>query len=206
VERREVIELFARVREGAPAITGPGANSGTLFTADHQPATIYNMELGYPTAMCLGFALAAPSQRVFAIEGDGSMIAGLATLTSVGRHRPPNLVVIVLDNGIYATGVGQGPGITESTAASHGTRIAGVAVSCGIPEGNVLEVDSTAATEEALRRAVTEPGPWVIVARIDTSDATGSPTRRRPSVDIVESAGDFKREMVRRGIGPPPIA
>jgi hypothetical protein len=79
-------------------------------------------------------------------------------------------------------------------------------VSCGIPAENVLEVDSPAATEEALRRAVTEPGPWIIVAHIDTSDATGSPNRRRPSVDIVESAGDFKREMVRRGLGPPPIA
>jgi thiamine pyrophosphate-dependent acetolactate synthase large subunit-like protein len=205
MERREVIELFAKVRDGAPAITGPGANSGTLWSTDHQPATIYNMELGYPTAMCLGIALAAPAQRVFAIEGDGSMIAGLATLTSVGRHRPPNLVVLVLDNGIYATGVGHGPGVTEATAASHGTDLAGVAVSCGIPAGNVLDVDSPAATETALRRAVSEPGPWVIIARIDTSDATGSPTRRRPAVDIVESAGDFKREMVRRGFGAPPI-
>jgi sulfopyruvate decarboxylase subunit beta len=201
VERREVIELFARVRDGAPAITGPGANSGTLWATDHQPATIYNMELGYPTAMCLGFALAAPGQRVFAIEGDGSMIAGLATLTSIGRHRPPNLVVIVLDNGIYATGVGQGPGVTETTAASHGTRLAGVARSCGIPEANVVDVDTVEATEAALHRATSEPGPWFIVARIDTSDATGSPTRRRPGVDIVESAGDFKREMLRRGLG-----
>jgi thiamine pyrophosphate-dependent acetolactate synthase large subunit-like protein len=142
---------------------------------------------------------------VFALEGDGSMIAGLATLTSIGRHRPSNLVVIVLDNGIYATGVGQGPGVTETTAASHGTRLAGVAVSCGIPAENVLEVDSVDAAEAALRRAVSGPGPWVIVARIDLSDATGSPTRRRPAVDIVESAGDFKREMVRRGIGAPPI-
>jgi sulfopyruvate decarboxylase subunit beta len=206
VNRREVVEAFVARREGAPAITGPGATSGTLWSLGHQPATIYNMELGYATAMCLGIALAAPDERVFALEGDGSTIAGLATFTSIARHRPPNLVVVVLDNGIYATGVGVGDGVTEETAVSHGTRIAVVAVACGIPERQVREVDTTSDFEDALHQAIDEPGPWIIVARIDASDATGSPTRRRPGVDVVESAMLFKREMVERGHGSPPNA
>ena len=206
MNRREVVEVFAAQRNGAPAITGPGATSGTLWSLGHQPATIYNMELGYATAMCLGVALAAPDQRVYALEGDGSTIAGLATLTSIGRHRPPNLVVIVFDNGVYATGVGVGEGVTEETGTSHGTRIAAVAVNCGIPADRVTEVEAAGEFEAALRRAGTEPGPWLIVARIDQSDATGSPTRRRPGVDVVESAAMFKREMVERGHGSPPNA
>jgi sulfopyruvate decarboxylase subunit beta len=206
MNRREVVEAFAAIRKGAPTITGPGATSGTLWSFGHEPATIYNMELGYATAVCLGIALAAPRERVFALEGDGSMIAGLATLTSIGRHGPPNLVVIVLDNGIYATGVGTGEGVTEETAASHGTRLAAVAVDCGIPADRVPEVEDVAAFEAALRRAVEEPGPWVIVAHIDASDASGSPTRRRPGVDVVESAVMFKREMIERGYGSPPNA
>jgi sulfopyruvate decarboxylase subunit beta len=206
VNRREVVEAFAAQRAGAPAITGPGATSGTLWSLGHEPATIYNMELGYATAMCLGVALAAPEQRVFALEGDGSTIAGLATLTSIGRHRPANLVVIVLDNGIFATGVGVGEGVTEETGSSHGTRIAAVAVDCGIPAEQVSEVETVDAFEAVLRRATEESGPWLIVARIDQSDATSSPTRRRPGVDVVESAGMFKREMVERGHGSPPNA
>ncbi len=206
MNRRDVVEAFAAARAGAPAITGPGATSGTLWSLGHEPATIYNMELGYATAMCLGLALAVPEQRVFALEGDGSTIAGLATLTSIGRHRPPNLVVIVLDNGVFATGVGIGEGVTEETAASHGTRIAAVAVDCGIPADQVSEVDTVDEFAAALRRANAEPGPWLIVARIDRSDATGSPTRRRPGVDVVESAVLFKREMVERGHGSPPNA
>lgn len=204
MNRRELLETFSALRGGSPVITGPGATSGTLWSLGHQPATIYNMELGYATAMCLGIALAAPGERVFALEGDGSMIAGLATLTSIGRHRPPNLVAIILDNGVYATGVGIGPGVTEETAASHGTRLAAVAVDCGVPADRVVEVDALPAFEAALRTAIDEPGPWVIVARIDTSDATGSPKRRRPGVDVVESAVLFKREMVDRGYGAPP--
>jgi sulfopyruvate decarboxylase subunit beta len=206
VNRREVVEAFVAVRAGAPAITGPGATSGTLWSFGHEPATIYNMELGYATAMCLGIALAAPDERVVALEGDGSIIAGLATLTSIGRYRPPNLVVIVLDNGVYATGVGVGEGVTEETAASHGTSIAMVAVDCGIPDDRVVTVEEVAGLGTALDRAMNEPGPWVIVARIDASDATGAPTRRRPGVDVVESATLFKREMIERGHGSPPNA
>jgi thiamine pyrophosphate-dependent acetolactate synthase large subunit-like protein len=206
MNRRELVEAFVAVRGDAPTITGPGATSGTLWSFGHVPVTIYNMELGYATAMCLGIALAAPDQRVFALEGDGSMIAGLATLTSIGRHRPSNLVVIILDNGVYATGVGIGEGVTEETAASHGTSLAAVAVDCGIPAGQVVSVDSLDAFKGAVRRAADEPGPWVIVARIDASDATGSPTRRRPGVDVVESATLFKREMIERGFGSPPNA
>jgi hypothetical protein len=70
----------------------------------------------------------------------------------------------------------------------------------------VTEVEAAGEFEAALRRAGTEPGPWLIVARIDQSDATGSPTRRRPGVDVVESAAMFKREMVERGHGSPPNA
>jgi hypothetical protein len=41
------------------------------------------------------------------------------------------------------------------------------------------------------------------VADIDTSDATGNPNRKRADVDVVETAGMLKREMVRRGYGAP---
>src|SRR5690349_1761712 len=101
-----------------------------LFHADHRPATIYNMELGYTTSICLGIALAAPDQRVYALEGDGSMVAGLATFATIARYRPANLVVLVLDNGVYATGAGIGPGITETSATSHGLRLSQVATAC----------------------------------------------------------------------------
>jgi sulfopyruvate decarboxylase subunit beta len=203
MERLDVIEAFIRVRQDAPAITSPGATSGMLFHADHRPATIYNMELGYTASICLGLALAAPDQRVYALEGDGSMIAGLATFATIARYRPPNLVVVVFDNGVYATGAGVGPGITETTATSHGLRIAAVAVGCGLPAELVVEVDTPEAVAAGLQRASTAPGPWLIVARIDPIGPVARPNRR-PTVDIVESAMMFKRSMIDRGYGRPP--
>jgi sulfopyruvate decarboxylase subunit beta len=200
VERLEVIEAFVRFRNDAPAITSPGATSGMLFHADHRPATIYNMELGYTAAICLGLALATPDQRVYALEGDGSMVAGLATFATIARYRPPNLVVVVFDNGVYATGAGVGPGVTETTATSHGMRLVDVAVGCGLPADHVVEVEAPDAVAAALDRAATEPGPWLIIARIDAIGPVVRPNRR-PTVDIVESAMLLKRAMLERGYG-----
>src|SRR4029079_7818397 len=95
--------IFARHRGDAPAVTGPSFGGRVLYTIDHRPATLYNMELGYPAAMCVGLALCLPTERVFAIEGDGSMLAGLSVLPTIARYRPRNLVVIVVDNHAYVT-------------------------------------------------------------------------------------------------------
>src|SRR5262249_48628850 len=83
VKRADVIDAFAAGPGDAVVITGPGASSGMLYLRDNQPATIYNMELAYATAMCLGIALGDPTQRVVAIEGDGSLTAELQVLTTI---------------------------------------------------------------------------------------------------------------------------
>ena len=86
------------------------------------------MELGYPTAMFLGVALCLPTERVFVIEGDGSMLAGLSVLTTIARYRPRNLVVIVVDNHAYVT-TGSLP---SATANANGTDLVAMAKGAGI--------------------------------------------------------------------------
>ena len=90
----DVIKTFVELRNGAAVIFGPSKNSGLLYNEGHEPATIYNMELGYPAAIALGVALAQPEQRVVAIEGDGSMTAAIGVLSTAARYDAPNLVVL----------------------------------------------------------------------------------------------------------------
>ena len=104
---------------------------------------------------------------------------------------------------MYATGVGVGPGITETTATSHGLALARVAIGCGIPVAQVVEVEARQALADALERAARETGPWVIVAQVDPLEPVPRPNRR-PEVDIVESANNLKRAMVERGYGRRP--
>jgi thiamine pyrophosphate-dependent acetolactate synthase large subunit-like protein len=95
VNRREAIEVFVRHRREAPVIVGPGVSGRALYELGPKDATLYNMELGYAAAMCAGLAAALPKERVFAVEGDGSMLMGLGTLTTVARYRLRNLVILV---------------------------------------------------------------------------------------------------------------
>lgn len=196
MNRRQAIEALVAARRGGPVITGPGASSGTLYATRHEPATIYNMELGYAAAMCLGVALAAPAEWVVAVEGDGSLVAGLPVLATIGRHRPPNLTLLVLDNGVYGTGSGD-----EPTATTCGTDLVAVARACGIPSDRVVAVAESGLLRDVLDRARQEPGPWVVVASIDRSDARPGPERPRPGVDIVESGIAFYRAMRGRAAG-----
>ena len=66
MNRMQAMEVIAALRSDAVAVTGPGANSGLLYEHADAPATIYNMEMGYATAVGLGMALACPHRRVLA--------------------------------------------------------------------------------------------------------------------------------------------
>lgn len=190
MRRADVLAVLAEVRTDQPVITGPGGASGELWSRGHRPPTIYNMELGYAAPMCLGVALARPDRTVVAVEGDGSLLAGAPALVTIARVAPPNLVVLTIDNGVYET-VGDG---TTTTGTSHGASLADLARASGIPARCVV----TAADPDELRRALTtalsEPGPWVVVARTEPDRARTGP-RLLPGLDVVETAIEFRRHL-----------
>jgi thiamine pyrophosphate-dependent acetolactate synthase large subunit-like protein len=187
MQRTEVMGIIARHRNGIPAVAGPGATSGTLWAADHHPATIYNMEMGYATPLCVGVALAMPDRKVLALEGEGSAILGLPVLATIGRYQPENLVVVIFDNEVYGTGGGE-----VETATAHGTDLVAVSKGCGITRS--FRVTTPDEAEQLLGRAFTEPGPWVLVAPITATDTTARP---RPGPDHVETAYAFRGELER---------
>jgi sulfopyruvate decarboxylase subunit beta len=185
VQRIACLDSFARLRGEAVVIVSPGYAGHELATAHHDDLTIYNMDMGYAAPMCLGVAVARPDQQVVAIEGDGSMLMGLGCLTTIARYSPPNLTVIIFDNGYYLT-TGRG---AVSTATRHGADLALLAHGAGLPESQVCAIDEVDAFEQAVGRALSEPGPWVLVAHVDTSDR-GDPRAR----------GDFPTDLVEQAV------
>ena len=193
--RQEVLEIFARYRGDSPAITGPSFGGRILYTIDHRPATLYNMELGYPTAMFLGLALCLPTERVFVIEGDGSMLAGLSVLTTIARYRPRNLVVIVIDNRAYVT-TGNVPSATAS-----GADLVAMAVGAGIEKA--FRAGDPGAFERCMKRSIAEDGPFIIVADVEKEDIASVGKSKAMPFDIVESCVRFRRTLEDRGLVPP---
>lgn len=195
MNRPEVLEIFARHRGESPAVTGPSFGGRMLYGIDHRPATIYNMELGYPTAVCLGLALSMPGERIYAVEGDGSMLAGLATLTTVGRYRPANLVILVIDNRAYVT-----TGLIASATARSADLVA-IARGAGIAEAH--SASDAAELDRVMARAAKESGPFFVVAAIEQEDMGAVGKSGAMPFDIVESSIRFRRTLEERGLVPP---
>jgi thiamine pyrophosphate-dependent acetolactate synthase large subunit-like protein len=139
------------------------------------------MGLAFPIA--LGVALAQPNRRVFALEGDGSILMQLGCLSTIATLKPKNLVMVVMDNGIYQiTGA-------QPTPAAAATDLIAVAVGCGLTNS------TWAADEEDFERLVDQSlsanAPTLIAARID--DKPGVGTTDRDPVQI--------RERFMQGLG-----
>jgi sulfopyruvate decarboxylase subunit beta len=194
MNRRQAMEIFARHRGDSPVIIGPSFGGRVLFDIDHRDATIYNMELGYPTAMCLGLALSLPNERIFSLEGDGSMLAGLGSLATVARYRPRNLVIVVIDNGVYAT-----TGVIAS-ATGKGVDLAAIGRGAGI--GKSERVADAASLDRSLAAATREEGPFLIVVDVPADDPAMASEARAMPFDIVESAIRFRRTLEERGLVP----
>jgi thiamine pyrophosphate-dependent acetolactate synthase large subunit-like protein len=186
VNRLECIDAFARLRADAIVVVGPGFAGHELASARHHDLTLYNMDMGYAAPLCLGLALARPEQRVVALEGDGSLLMSLPTLTTIARYPAANLTVIVFDNGYYLT-----TGSGRVASATH--RVADLVAlgrAAGLPRVDAPR--ELAAFEAVAARALSEPGPWFIVAAVDTSDRAERRARGGFPHDLVEQSVLFQ--------------
>ena len=179
---RRVIEAAG----GDPIVASLGHPAYDLFAVADRPANFYTWgSMGLASSIGLGLAMAQPSRRVLVLDGDGSLLMNLGSLATIGWTKPANLVLIVWDNGLYGTTGGQ------DTATAHGADLAGAAVALGI-EASVT-VATTAELDAALARTGSEPGPWVIVARVKESAPTA-----KPPLDCV-----FIKQRFMAAIGQP---
>src|SRR5262249_11231036 len=139
--------------------------------------------------MCLGIALSMPRQRVIALEGDGALVSGLAGLTTVARYHPPNLIILVLDNGRYnTTGSGEFLTVTATgTDLAAGARAGGTASA-----GTVWSAEELAA---ALRQALTTDGPHLVVAKVTTADRAEAGAFSVAPSHLTENAIEFRRAL-----------
>jgi thiamine pyrophosphate-dependent acetolactate synthase large subunit-like protein len=164
--------LVAKLKNEEAVIGGIGNTNFDLWAAGHRPQNFYmlgSMGLAFPIA--LGVALAQPNRRVFALEGDGSLLMQLGCLSTIASLKPKNLGMIVMDNGIYQiTGA-------QPTPAAAATDLIAVAIGCGLTNS------TWAADEEDFDRLIdqslTVSEPMLIGVRIDDKPGTGA-TRRDP--------------------------
>lgn len=192
MNRIEVLRYLVGLRNGDPMIISPGLANYTIGEAKDEALTIYNMDMPYATPMALGMALGWPERRVISVEGDGSLLAGPGVLTTVARYQPKNLVIVVFDNGAYlTTGSGKAP-----TATAFGTDIEQLARAAGMKHTKTVgDIDRA---KNAVRAAFREPGPWLIVAKVDKQDRPAERTRHALPMHVYEAGITFHRVAVQQ--------
>ena len=186
MEMREALGIFASHRGDAAAMVSSG-QTPTMWEIAHQDPTLYFTGMSYSAAGALGLALARPDLKVVAVEGDGSMLMGLANLPTIGRYAPGNLMVLVMDNRTY---LGSFKGHLDSASVS--TDFAAVATATSFRLA--LTVDGPEELDLAIGQAMAERGPSMVVAQVDRTRVLDA-AKQRTRPDRTEFTIAFQRWM-----------
>jgi thiamine pyrophosphate-dependent acetolactate synthase large subunit-like protein len=165
--------LVSKLTNNEAIIGGIGNTNFDLWASGHRPENFYMLgSMGLAVPIALGVALAQPERKVFALEGDGSILMQLGVLGTIAAVEPKNLTVIVMDNGSYQI-TGSQPTVTASVA-----DVVSIARGSGIQQS--YWADSETRFAELVDQALAVNGPSLIGARVSSEPAKAT-TERDPS-------------------------
>jgi thiamine pyrophosphate-dependent acetolactate synthase large subunit-like protein len=158
--------LVAKLHADEAVIGGIGNTNFDLWASGQRPQNFYMLgSMGLAIPIALGVAMAQPRRKVFALEGDGSLLMQLGTLGTAAAASQKNLAIIVWDNGLYQiTG-------SQKTLTSSGTDLVSMARGAGLAQ-SAWACDE-AHFETLVERVLAGDGPWFIGVRIDGEKPAG---------------------------------
>ncbi|HUX86147.1 MAG TPA: thiamine pyrophosphate-dependent enzyme [Chloroflexota bacterium] len=163
--RLDALKQIVTVFPSEPMVVTLGATARELAATARSDNHLYVLDsMGLPPAIGLGLALGLEDStfsKCVVIEGDGSLLMGFSTLATTGLLKPGKLLLIVLDNGIYAATGGQ-------KTASEAIDFCAVARGCGIES---VEIEDEATLVRELQRCRSATGPIFLRVRIGPQNA-----------------------------------
>jgi sulfopyruvate decarboxylase subunit beta len=165
-------------------VTIMGAVAAELYSLGHRDNFFYlEHAMGLASSMGLGIALSMPEYKVIVLDGDGSLLMNLGTLSTMARYKPGNLLHIVFDNESLLS-VGGFP-----TATSSGTDLAGIARASGIP--CVKEANTIQSFQECVSDALQNNTLTTIVSKVEAV----SPKSFQMGLALLENRFQFWRRL-----------
>jgi thiamine pyrophosphate-dependent acetolactate synthase large subunit-like protein len=185
IDRRAAMRTLLTGRGDLLLVTGLGSTTYDAAAAGDGARNFYLWgAMGAAAMIGLGLAIARPERRVLVVTGDGEMLMGLGALATIGVERPPNLALVVFDNGHYGeTGM-------QASHTEAGVSLCGVARACGIEQ--VFDIADEAALDAFAARL--HHFDRTIFARIAIQ--ADDPPRVLPSRD-----GVFLKNRFRQALG-----
>jgi thiamine pyrophosphate-dependent acetolactate synthase large subunit-like protein len=190
LNRRQVVATLLRDREGLVVVSGLGSSTYDVAAAGDNDKNFYLWgAMGGAAMLGLGIALAQPNVPILVVTGDGEMLMGMGSLSTMALQSPPNLTIAVLDNSLFGETGGQ------ATHTAGVTSLAKVAQGCGISEVHEIETDPDVA---AFAGKVHDPkkGLTVAIFKIDQD---------LPPRVMTSRSGPLLVDRTRRALGLPTL-
>ncbi|MFC7229772.1 thiamine pyrophosphate-dependent enzyme [Salinirubellus salinus] len=164
-DQYECTARLLSITPDAAIVSNLGVASYVLAGVEDRARNFYQWgSMGSTTPIGLGLALAL-DDPVTVLDGDGSMVMSLGALATVADQNPPNLTVVVWDNGQYGTTGGQ-------PSASRTVDFAAVARDVGLAATHVSTTDDF---EAAYADAVASDEATVVVCDVEPVDPDERP-------------------------------
>ena len=97
----EILSAYAQ-SQNALVVSDIGSQSLWLKAAGDRDENLYlSGPMGMASSVALGVAMANKDRLVIAACGDGALGMNMTSLATISHAKPSNLIVVVLDNGIY---------------------------------------------------------------------------------------------------------
>jgi sulfopyruvate decarboxylase subunit beta len=184
VLRLECLRSIYGELEDCLVVTIMGAVAAELQSLGHRPNFFYLQHaMGLASSTGLGLALCLPKQQVIVVDGDGSLLMNLGSLSTMARYRPKNLVHVVFDNESLLS-VGGFP-----TASSTGTDLEGIARAAGIPRATTVR--NVEDFKAAVSDATCSGQLTTIIAKVEATGPSGYVT----GLTLLENRFQFRRHI-----------
>ena len=103
--------------------------------------------MGLALPLAIGLAVAKPDRPVFIIQGDGGLLMHMGALVTAGAVAPPNLTILLIDNGVHGASGGQ-------ALTNTGLNYTALAIAAGL---EATPVDHPDAVATALATSIIVP-------------------------------------------------
>ncbi|MGD8728887.1 MAG: phosphonopyruvate decarboxylase [Gemmatimonadota bacterium] len=184
--RREMLEAVRDATSDSDVLVATTGYTGReLYDVGDTENQLYMVgSMGCALSFGLGLALSQPDRRIVVLDGDGAALMRLGAQATVGYERPPNLVHILIDNGMH-----------ESTGGQ--STVSGSIDFCAIASGCGYSRISSASEPEDLSELVKSSGDELHFIHVPT--VPGVPKKLpRPTIQPHEVA-DRLRSFLARG-------
>tara|TARA_Y100000996_G_C22228713_1_gene522728 strand:+ start:11 stop:565 length:555 start_codon:yes stop_codon:yes gene_type:complete len=151
-----------------------GLPSQELYKINDKPNYFYMLgSMGLSSSIGLGLAI-AQKKDVISIDGDGSVLMNMNTLSTIGNRAPNNFTLLIIDNGSYgSTG-------DQKTFTSEKTSLKEVAIASGC--NKVVECEGNKTSKELIKAFQDKKNSYVIISKVMPGNVKVKPIPLNPII------------------------